>query len=189
MSRIAEFFIVLLFCNFGVMAQSSTKSEQEQQLMSADQAIHEIFGDNIQTLSDTIFLPQRTRDSLSTQLHRGFEDSSFLAWQVYSNSSQELTGFAIQTEELGKYRPITMLIAAEPDFTVAGVRILVYRESRGGEVARKRFLHQYRGKSLQNPIRINRDIINISGATISVRGVNAGVRKSLAILQRYYGKD
>lgn len=189
MSRIAGFFIVLLFCNFGVMAQQLPESEQVQQLMSADQAIHKIFGNNIQTHPDTIFIPDHTRDSLSTQLHRGFKDSSLLVWKVFPNSSPELTGYAVQTEELGKYRPITMLIAAEPDFTVAGVRILIYRESRGGEVARKRFLHQYRGKSLQNPIRINRDIINISGATISVRGVNAGVRKSLAILQWYYGKD
>ena len=37
-----------------------------------------------------------------------------------------------------------------------------------------------------DPIRLNRDIINISGATISVHSVNAAVRKTLALLERHY---
>jgi hypothetical protein len=53
-------------------------------------------------------------------------------------------------------------------------------------VARQFFLRQYRGKELADPIRLNRDIINISGATISVHSVNEGVRKTLALVQHSY---
>ncbi|HXF95609.1 MAG TPA: FMN-binding protein [Gemmatimonadales bacterium] len=97
-----------------------------------------------------------------------------------------LVGYSLVTEERGKYRPITMLIGVDTAFRVAGVRILVYREPRGGEVARQYFLRQYRGKGVGDPIRLNRDIINISGATISVHSVNAGVKKTLALIQHYY---
>jgi hypothetical protein len=45
---------------------------------------------------------------------------------------------------------------------------------------------QYDGKSIGNPIRINRDIIGITGATLSVRAMNAGVKKALAIVETAY---
>ena len=67
--------------------------------------------------------------------------------------------------------------------------ILVYRESRGGEVRRQRFLRQYRGKDGRDPIRINRDIINITGATMSVRALNTGVRKSLSLLEETFDES
>ena len=66
---------------------------------------------------------------------------------------------------------------------VESVHVMVFRESRGGEVRRRRFLAQYDGKSLRSPIRINRDIVGVTGATLSVRAMNAGVKKSLAVVQ------
>ncbi len=91
------------------------------------------------------------------------------------------------TEEVGKYRPITFMVGVTPDFVVRDVAVLIYRESRGGDVKRRRFLDQYRGKSLRDPIDVHRDIINISGATISVRSLNAGVKRVLAELALLYG--
>ena len=90
------------------------------------------------------------------------------------------------TEEVGKYRPITFMVGVTPQLTVRDVAVMVYRESRGGDVKRKRFLSQYRGKSTRDPIDVGRDIINISGATISVRSVNAGVKRVLAELAALY---
>ncbi|PIQ82443.1 MAG: FMN-binding protein, partial [Candidatus Omnitrophica bacterium CG11_big_fil_rev_8_21_14_0_20_64_10] len=60
------------------------------------------------------------------------------------------------------------------------------RESRGGEIRRKRFLSQYRGKGISSPVRINQDIINVTGATLSVRSMNAQVRKALAVVQELF---
>ena len=74
------------------------------------------------------------------------------------------------------------------DFKIGGAAILVYRESRGGEVRRSRFLRQYRGKSSADPIRINRDIINITGATLSVRALNTGIKKQLVLVEAFYGQ-
>ena len=62
---------------------------------------------------------------------------------------------------------------------VRGVEVLVYRESRGGEVRRSRFLRQYGGKDADDAIRLNRDIINVAGATLSVRAMNRGVKAAL----------
>jgi Na+-translocating ferredoxin:NAD+ oxidoreductase RnfG subunit len=92
-------------------------------------------------------------------------------------------GHAVIGEEVGKYRPITFMVGTTPDLTVRNVEVLVYRESRGGEVRFPRFLRQYRGKSGQSPIRTNRDIINIAGATVSVNALNLGVKRALLSLE------
>ena len=99
-----------------------------------------------------------------------------------------LLGYALVDEEVGKYRPITFLVGTRVDLAVEGVEVLVYRESRGGEVQKQRFLRQYRAKSADDPIRINKDILNIAGATLSVRALNLGVRRVLVSLELLEGR-
>lgn len=151
-----------------------------QVLLTPAQAVLEVFP-MAATFRIHEFTPttaQRAR--LEERLGRRVFEPSYPFLLVY-DASGGLQGYALVTEERGKYRPITFLVGMTPDFRVRDAAVMVYRESRGGEVQRERFLRQYRGRSLSDPIQINRDIINISGATISVRSMNAGVRKALAV--------
>lgn len=101
----------------------------------------------------------------------------------------QVDGYAVVTEEIGMYKPITSMVGVTPDGRVGEVAVMVYRESRGGDVRRKRFLSQYRGKKMSDPIRINKDIINVTGATLSVRSMNAQVREALATVQELFLKE
>lgn len=96
-------------------------------------------------------------------------------------------GYAVVADELGKFHDITFMVGITPQGRVKRVEVLVYRESRGGEIRFRRFLRQFDGKSLRDPIRPNRDVINITGATLSVRAVSRGVRKALGIVREAYG--
>jgi Na+-translocating ferredoxin:NAD+ oxidoreductase RnfG subunit len=96
-------------------------------------------------------------------------------------------GYAVLVNEIGKHRPITFVVGVTPDEKVKGVEIMVYREPKGGEVRMKGFLKQYRGKDIGQPILAGRDITNISGATLSVRAVNRGTKKALALIHLVYG--
>ena len=190
MIRLSLLALCLLLISSPLSAQREAPPEgvelgPAQQIMSPEQAIREIFSRGLTSRRDTLHLSLARIDSLQQILHRPIRDTTVIVRRFYRNNS--LTGYAVVTNEYGKYRPITMLVGVNPDFSVRGVRILVYRENRGGEVKRKRFLYQYRGMTTEDPIRINRDIINISGATISVRGVNSGVRKVLNLLEMLYG--
>lgn len=97
-----------------------------------------------------------------------------------------ILGYAMMGEELGKFRPITSMTVVGPDGKIKEVRVMVYRESHGSDVRRKRFLYQYLGKGREDPIQINQDITSISGATISVRSMNAQVRKALNVIHEAY---
>jgi Na+-translocating ferredoxin:NAD+ oxidoreductase RnfG subunit len=63
---------------------------------------------------------------------------------------------------------------------------MIYREPRGYEVKEKRFLRQYHNKTIDDSIEVNRDIKNISGATISAHSVSAGVREAVAICEEVF---
>jgi hypothetical protein len=45
---------------------------------------------------------------------------------------------------------------------------------------------QFRGKTTGDPLQVDRDIRSISGATISVNSVTAGVRAALTDLTRWH---
>ena len=104
------------------------------------------------------------------QIIKAYEDSEFL-------------GYAIILDEIGKHDPITFITAVTPEYKVADVRVMVYREPFGDEVRKKRFLRQFFKKSAQDPIMIHRDIDGISGATFSTAALASGVKKALIIVE------
>ena len=73
-------------------------------------------------------------------------------------------------DKIGKEQPITIGVIVE-DAKVEGVEILVYRESRGGEVRHDFFKKQFEGAQLIDNIDLDRNIDGISGATLSVNAV------------------
>jgi Regulator of nitric oxide reductase transcription len=91
-----------------------------------------------------------------------------------------LLGFAQVRNVKGKDQPITFLVAVDPAGRLRDVDILVYREPYGGEVAYEAWRRQFRGKGADAPLVVGRDIQGISGATISVNAVTAGVRRTVA---------
>lgn len=82
-----------------------------------------------------------------------------------------LLGYAVIGDVIGKHQPITYMIAFAPDHAVRAIEILVYRESYGYEVRRESFRRQFYGKGPEAPIRLNAEIRNITGATISCRSI------------------
>ena len=95
----------------------------------------------------------------------------------------QTVGYAVIVDEIGKVNPFTLMVSTTPDFKVRDVAVMVYREPRGGEITQKRFLAQYKGKKSSDLLLLNRDIVGITGATLSVQGANRGVHKALAVLE------
>ena len=69
------------------------------------------------------------------------------------------------------------------------VRVLVYRESHGGEVKNSFFTRQFRGAKLKSPPRydLSKRIGNISGATMSVNSLRKLSRFALYLHSRVSG--
>lgn len=97
-----------------------------------------------------------------------------------------LLGFAVVRAVKGKDQPITFLVATDTADRLRDIDILVYREPYGGEVAYEAWRRQFRGKSAEDKLEVGRDIRSISGATISVHAVTAGVRRAVSDLAQWH---
>lgn len=100
-----------------------------------------------------------------------------------------IDGYALIDDQVGKVQPITFVTRISPEGKVDAVEIMVYRESHGGEVASRRFLNQFRQKSLNDELRLHGDIINVTGATLSSGALVTGVKRALVLWQIFYGKS
>jgi Na+-translocating ferredoxin:NAD+ oxidoreductase RnfG subunit len=80
---------------------------------------------------------------------------------------------------LGKHEFITYAAGFNRDGSVKGIEILDYRETYGYEVQQKGWRKQFVGKTKADPLKLDEDIANISGATLSSSHITAGVRRLL----------
>src|SRR5258708_25487807 len=91
-----------------------------------------------------------------------------------------VAGFFIVDRVVGKHLYIDYAVALTPSGAVQSVEILQYRESYGGEIRSPNWLAQFVGKTSSSSLKINGDIRNIAGATLSSTHVTAGVKRVLA---------
>ncbi len=89
-------------------------------------------------------------------------------------------GFFVVDEVVGKHEFITYAVGLNADGTVKQIEIMTYRESYGYEVRNADWRAQFVGKNASAPLKLNQDIKNISGATLSCRHIADGVKRILA---------
>jgi len=94
-----------------------------------------------------------------------------------------LAGFFVLDYVIGKHLVIDYSVALAPDGRVKAVEILEYREAYGSEITSHHWLHQFDGKTGRDPVAIDKDIRNISGATLSSQHVTEGVKRILAFYE------
>jgi len=98
-----------------------------------------------------------------------------------AQKGNQFLGFFLVDYVIGKHLVIDYAVALTPEGSVKQVEILEYRESYGGDVANPDWLAQFNGKTSRDPLEMDRDIRNISGATLSSRHVTEGIKRILAI--------
>ena len=133
-----------------------------------------------------IRLSQERKDAIEQRIGWKFPEESF---EVYIGETGDMIdGYAMVHNTIGKHKHMTYMVGVDAKGACSNVELLVFREAKGAEVGRKRFNAQYEGKTVSDPIRINKDIINISGATMSVRSISAGVKRVLVLVDEFYLK-
>ena len=133
---------------------------------------------------DVIKLSSEKKARIEERIGWKFPEQSF---EVYiGESGDKIDGYALVQNTIGKHKPMTYMVGIDSKGQVSDIELLVFRESRGSEIRQKRFNAQYEGKTVSDPVRINKDIINISGATMSVRSMSAGIKRVLVLVDEFY---
>jgi Na+-translocating ferredoxin:NAD+ oxidoreductase RnfG subunit len=106
----------------------------------------------------------------SQKVWRAMADGKFLGW-------------LIQDEVLGKHEFINWALALNADGTVKQIEILDYRETYGYQIREEKWRQQFYGKQHGAKFKLDDDIKNISGATLSCRHITDGVKRLLSLYE------
>lgn len=165
-------------------------TEQEMSMaevfLSEEEAVKLMFPKSEHIRKELLTVPQDKKTLIESRIGWKFPEESF---EVYiGETGTHIDGYALVQNTIGKHKPMTYMVGVDAHGLVSNVELLVFREARGSEVRTKRFNVQYEGKSVLDPVRINKDIINISGATMSVRSMTAGIKRVLVLVDEFYLK-
>ena len=154
--------------------------------MSEEEALKIVLPKSLRVRKEVIQFTQNRKDLIEQRIGWKFPEQSF---EVYiGETGDKIDGYAMVHNTVGKHKHMTYMVGVDANGACSDVELLIFREARGSEVGRKRFNVQYEGKTVSDPIRINKDIINITGATMSVRSINAGVKRVLVLIDEFYLK-
>ena len=92
-------------------------------------------------------------------------------------------GWFIVDEVVGKHEMITYAIGITPSGTVKSIEIMEYVESYGYQVAEASWHNQFSGKRATDVIKLNHDIQNIAGATLSCKHLTDGVKRVMVMYE------
>jgi len=167
-----NFLLFLITASF-LMSFGLPKNIQKK----VDKEIEKTF--NIETFNFTAVLIDA---EINKELPSKFGENNF--FKIETNNT--LLGYAYLSKAPSKTAEFDYLVLLDKDLIVLKSKVLIYREDYGGEIGSSRWLRQFIGKSDSDTLILDKNIIAISGATISVRSMTNAMNdllKSLKILQ------
>ena len=158
----------------GVGAASVAQVAHATQYLSVEQAQRAAFPDATQFVATTPAFDAATFGAPASW--------SPHIWRVRAGDAD--LGWFFEDAVIGKTELITYALAIDAHGAVISLEVLEYRESHGGEVRLAPWRRQFAGKTVRDPLELNRDIKNISGATLSCRHLTEGVQRLLRLYER-----
>ena len=168
----------LRFISLPVAAIAVAGNVQAAQYLTIEQAQVLMFGKSAMFERNDLKFSNDARSAIRKASGVKVERKKQPLWEVRKGDS--LVGYFIVDEVYGKHEYITYAVALEADGRVRQIEILVYRESYGYEIRNSAWRAQFIGKKSGDPLFLDLDIKNISGATMSCRHISEGVRRLLA---------
>ena len=168
-------------------------------LLTQEEALKEVFFSGAEIEKETKELTGATLEKIKERLggsliytQEGSESAPVESHNTidfyFAKKDGERKGVAIIDVEPGKWGPVEIITAMTTDAVVKQVRVMSYQEQRGQPIARSSFMNQYRNKTSKSPLTVGKDIIAISGATISSRAATFTVNKAIVIYEEVYLK-
>lgn len=100
-----------------------------------------------------------------------------------AKAGEKFLGWVIVDEVLGKHELITWVLALNAGGRVKHIEIMDYRETYGYQVREAKWRAQFYGKQHGAKLKLDDDIKNISGATLSCRHIADGVKRLLSFYE------
>jgi Na+-translocating ferredoxin:NAD+ oxidoreductase RnfG subunit len=149
--------------------------------LSVEQAQKALFPDAERFVAAPVLLTEEQRDVITEKagVKQRWEKQD--VWRA--EKAGQLIGWFIVDQVVGKHEFITYAVGLLPGGTVRGTEIMIFNETHGDQVREASWRKTLEGKTLADPFKLDKDVPNISGATLSCRNVSQGVKRLLVLQQ------
>lgn len=166
-------------------------------LLTEKEALQRVFANSQDYISETKTLSDEITKNLKERLggnlvnHTKGPNARELMQQnrfdfYFNTVGGQKQSVAIIIMEPGKFGPIKFIVHMDLNGEILEMLVMSYTETRGRPIARKNFLKQFEGKTFKDPYKIRKDIVPISGATISSTAAAFTAKKATNLYNIFY---
>lgn len=153
----------------------SSKINSQEIRERIEKVISEEFEKKVFIDYEKYILPVKLKQKIENKARQRFFGEFVYILRIYNN--EKLEAAALLDNVPGKELPITFIVIFNRDGKIRLTDVVKYREPYGGAVQSEAWTSQFKGKDNISGYKIGKDIDGITGATISVKSVTAGVHK------------
>lgn len=151
-------------------------------LLTQKEALRLVFGEDSQITNEQKVLSGDRLEAVKTRVGKCFRAQKEYTFYFGEKEGKRFSA-AIILEAPGKWGPIQFIVVFDLDAKVRDVLVMRYTETRGRPIARRSFLRQFTGKTGKDALVLNRDVVAISGATISSEATVCTVKEAIALYE------
>jgi Na+-translocating ferredoxin:NAD+ oxidoreductase RnfG subunit len=155
---------------FAAALSAVTLPAYSKNYITIQQAKEIMFGDEKMSKTDIILTKQQMK-SIAKASKTRVRNKKMQVWKTSSG------GWFIVDNVIGKHENIDIAVSIDNKGKLKSVEILTYRETYGYQIMNPKWLAQFIGKDKSQHLKLDKQIKNISGATLSCRHVTDGVNR------------
>ena len=141
-----------------------------------------LFWGNQKLFPISLTLTRKQRADIKAASGLAVRGNKMAVWKTESG------GWFVLDAVIGKHEYIDYAVALEPSGSVKGIEILVYREGYGDAVVNARWRAQFYNRDPSKLLNQNKEIMNISGATLSCRHITDGINRLTKMWELVFSK-
>lgn len=142
-----------------------------------DEVIHASFGDAAAERESILLTDDEVRRAAASA---GQDEVSALVSRYTVTRDGAVVGYAYLDKHHVRTLPETLLIVLDANGVLTGVHVLAFREPRE-YLPRDAWYEQFRGMTVEDEIRMKRNIDGVTGATLTSRATTQAARRALAV--------
>ena len=147
-------------------------------LITPHAAISQTYGENAAIETKKLQLDKQTLQAVSKQAKTKLKTDKFRAYTI--GIDKKTVAYALLITQKVRTKNASVLYMVDLNGTIRAVEIVAFHEP-AEFIPPSAWLMQLEEKSAADPLRLDEDIPNISGATLSTRVITDGCRVALAL--------
>ena len=147
-------------------------------LISPFDALHATYGEDVKVEKKNVLLTIAKADKVYKQAQMKKGSKIFRTFKV--KKDEKIIAYAILISRVVRSKDAAILYMISPTGVIESVEVIAFNEPPEFTPS-KQYISQFKGKTIQDTLRVGKDIPTVTGATMGARNVTDGARLALAV--------